>query len=119
MRPEKNFIIEEIKSRVDRTPFVLLTDYTGMQVPQFNELRNAPGRRQRRAARGQKHAPAPRSSADSNLPDLESFLHGQSAVVMGDADVSAAAKDPQRISTAEFQKPKSSRSASSTRLSST
>ncbi len=40
MRPEKNLIISEIKTRVDRSPYVLLTDYTGMQVPQFNELRN-------------------------------------------------------------------------------
>ena len=40
MRPEKNLIINEIKARVDKTPYVLLTDYTGMQVPQFNELRN-------------------------------------------------------------------------------
>ena len=40
MRPEKNLIIDEIKTRVDRAPYVLLTDYTGMHVEQFNELRN-------------------------------------------------------------------------------
>ena len=38
-------------------------------------------------------------------PDLESYLHGQSAVVMGDTDVSAAAKVLKNF-TAEFQKPK-------------
>jgi large subunit ribosomal protein L10 len=104
MRPEKNLIVSEIKSRVDRTPYVLLTDYTGMQVPQFNELRNRLGG-VNAELRVVKNTLLRRALKDSNLPDLESFLHGQSAVVMGDADVSAAAKILKNFS-AEFQKPK-------------
>jgi large subunit ribosomal protein L10 len=104
MRPEKNFIIDEIKSRVDKTPYVLLTDYTGMQVPQFNELRN-----RLTAAHAElrvvKNTLLRRALKDSNLPDLESYLHGQSAVVMGESDVSAAAKVLKNFA-AEFQKPK-------------
>jgi large subunit ribosomal protein L10 len=104
MRPEKNLIINEIKSRVDRTPYVLLTDYTGMQVPQFNELRNRLSGANAEL-RVIKNTLLRRALKDSNLPDLESYLHGQSAVIMGDADVSAAAKVLKNF-TAEFQKPK-------------
>src|SRR6202789_3997385 len=104
MRPEKNFIIDEIKSRVDQTPYVLLTDYTGMQVPQFNELRNrlSVAKAELRVI---KNTLLRRALKDSNLPDLESYLHGQSAVVMGESDVSAAAKVLKNFA-AEFQKPK-------------
>src|SRR6202789_3081090 len=104
MRPEKNLIINEIKSRVDKTPYVLLTDYTGMQVPQFNELRNRLSGANAEL-RVVKNTLLRRALKDSNLPDLESYLHGQSAVVMGSADVSAAAKILKNF-TAEFQKPK-------------
>ncbi len=104
MRPEKNLIISEIKSRVDRTPYVLLTDYTGMQVPQFNELRNRLSGA-KAELRVVKNTLLRRALKDSNLPDLESYLHGQSAVVMGEADVSAAAKILKNFA-AEFQKPK-------------
>ena len=46
-----------------------------------------------------------RALQGSNLPDLETYLHGQSAVVMGESDVSAAAKVLKNFA-AEFQKPK-------------
>ena len=104
MRPEKNLIISEIKSRVDKTPYVLLTDYTGMQVPQFNELRNRLSGANAEL-RVVKNTLLRRALKDSNLPDLESYLHGQSAVVMGETDVSAAAKILKNFA-AEFQKPK-------------
>ena len=104
MRPEKNFIIDEIKARVDKTPYVLLTDYTGMQVPQFNELRNRLSGA-KAELRVVKNTLLRRALKDSNLPDLESYLHGQSAVVMGESDVSAAAKVLKNFA-AEFQKPK-------------
>src|SRR5271155_5095446 len=104
MRPEKNLIINEIKARVDKTPYVLLTDYTGMHVGQFNELRlrlNAA----HAEFRVVKNTLLRRALQGSNLPDLESYLHGQSAVVLGDSDVSAAAKVLKNF-TSEFQKPK-------------
>jgi large subunit ribosomal protein L10 len=104
MRPEKNLIISEIKSRVDKTPYVLITDYTGMQVPQFNELRNrlSGAKAEYRVV---KNTLLRRALSDSQMPDMESYLHGQSAVVLGESDVSAAAKVLKNFS-AEFQKPK-------------
>ncbi len=104
MRPEKNLIIKEIQTRVDKTPYVLLTDYTGMQVPQFNELRNRLSGANAEL-RVVKNTLLRRALKDSNLPDLESYLQGQSAVILGDADISAAAKILRNFA-AEFQKPK-------------
>jgi large subunit ribosomal protein L10 len=103
MRPEKNLIIDEIKTRVDRAPYVLLTDYTGMQVPQFNELRNrlSGANAEYRVV---KNNLLRRALQGSNLPDLETYLHGQSAVVIGDSDVSAAAKILKSFA-GEFNKP--------------
>jgi large subunit ribosomal protein L10 len=103
MRPEKNLIIDEIKSRVDRAPYVLLTDYTGMQVTQFNELRNrlTGAHAEYRVV---KNNLLRRALQGSNLPDLETYLHGQSAVVLGENDISAAAKILKGFTT-EFKKP--------------
>jgi large subunit ribosomal protein L10 len=104
MRPEKNQIIDEIKTRVDRAPYVLLTDYTGMHVEQFNDLRNRLSGANAEF-RVVKNNLLRRALQGSNLPDLETYLHGQSAVVLGETDVSAAAKVLKAF-TAEFQKPK-------------
>src|SRR5471032_2775934 len=104
MRPEKNLIISEIKTRVDRAPYVLLTDYTGMHVEQFNDLRNRLSGANAEF-RVVKNTLLRRALQGSKLPDLESYLHGQSAVVLGDSDVSAAAKVLKNF-TSEFQKPK-------------
>jgi large subunit ribosomal protein L10 len=104
MRPEKNLIINEIKTRVDRAPYVLLTDYTGMHVEQFNDLRHRLSGANAEF-RVVKNNLLRRALQGSNLPDLENYLHGQSAVVLGDTDVSAAAKVLKAFTT-EFQKPK-------------
>jgi large subunit ribosomal protein L10 len=103
MRPEKNVIISEIKTRVDRSPYVLLTDYTGMHVEQFNELRNrlSGANAEYRVV---KNNLLRRALEGSNLPDLETYLHGQSAVVIGETDISAAAKVLKGFA-AEFKKP--------------
>jgi large subunit ribosomal protein L10 len=104
MRPEKNLIIDEIKTRVDRAPYVLLTDYTGMHVEEFNDLRNRLSGANAEF-RVVKNNLLRRALQGSNLPDLETYLHGQSAVVLGDTDVSAAAKVLKSFA-AEFKKPK-------------
>ena len=104
MRPEKNLIISEIKTRVDRAPYVLLTDYTGMHVEQFNDLRNRLSGANAEF-RVVKNNLLRRALQGSNLPDLETYLHGQSAVVLGDTDISAAAKVLKSFA-AEFKKPK-------------
>ena len=43
MNPDKKYIIDELFERVNSSPFVLVVDYTGMTVPEFNELRGRLG----------------------------------------------------------------------------
>jgi ribosomal protein L10 len=40
MRPEKASIVSELSEALKRSPFVLVTDYRGMKVADFSELRH-------------------------------------------------------------------------------
>ena len=40
MRPEKANIVSELSEKLNRSPFLLVTDYQRMKVDQFGELRN-------------------------------------------------------------------------------
>ena len=40
MRPEKANIVSELSEALKRSPFVLVTDYRGMKVADFSELRS-------------------------------------------------------------------------------
>lgn len=102
MRPEKTSIISEIQSKVNASPFVLLTEYTGMRVDHLSELRKrlrATGAEYRVV----KNTLLRRALKDASLPELDG-LNGQTAVVLGEKDVCAAAKVLKSF-TAEFTKP--------------
>jgi len=43
MNPDKQIIVDELLSRVNDSPFLLVVDYTGMTVPEFDELRGRLG----------------------------------------------------------------------------
>jgi len=103
MRPEKSLIIEDLKSRLNASPFLILVDYTGLSVHQFSELRT------RLAAQGAeckvvKNTFLRRAAAETGLPELNGSLQGQTAVVTGEKDVCAAAKVIKNFKS-EFQKP--------------
>ncbi len=91
MRPEKNLIIDEIKGRVNRVPFVLVADYTGMKMGEFNELRTRLGAN-KAEFRVVKNTLLRKALLGSDIPDLDEHLRGQSAVVLGDEDLPAIAK---------------------------
>jgi len=40
MRPEKASIVSDLSEKLNRSPFLLVTDYQHMKVDQFGELRN-------------------------------------------------------------------------------
>ena len=91
MRPEKAFIVEDLLSRLQASPFLIITDYHGLKVDQFSELRT------RLAGAGAKYTVVKntflnRAAREAGLPDLGESLTGQTAIVTGDKDVSAAAK---------------------------
>jgi large subunit ribosomal protein L10 len=91
MRPEKASIVSDLSKRLNRSPFVLVTDYQRMNVNHFADLRN------RLAASGAemhvvKNSFLKRAMTDSGLPDVATTLTGQTAIVTGDKDVAPVAK---------------------------
>lgn len=90
MRPEKQFIVDEIRGRINASPYLLVTDYTGLKVSQFSELRTRL-RTVNAECRVVKNTFLARVLKESGV-DLGSTLKGQTAVITGDQDVCAAAK---------------------------
>jgi large subunit ribosomal protein L10 len=102
MRPEKVNIVQDLLSKLNASPFLFVADYTGLRVDQFSELRI------RLAGAGArchvvKNTFLRRAAKDAGLPELGD-LKGQTAIIVGDKDVAAAAKVVKTF-VAEFQKP--------------
>jgi large subunit ribosomal protein L10 len=91
MRPEKANIVSDLSEKLNRSPFLLVTDYQGMKVAQFGELRNrlAPTGAQVHVV---KNSFLKRAMTASGLPDVAEQLSGQTALVTGDKDVAPVAK---------------------------
>jgi large subunit ribosomal protein L10 len=91
MRPEKANIVSDLAEKLNRSPFVLVTDYQRMKVDQFSELRNrlAPAGAEMRVV---KNSFLRRAISDSGLPDVTQNLSGQTAIVTGEKDVAPVAK---------------------------
>jgi large subunit ribosomal protein L10 len=103
MRPEKATIVEDLSTRLNQSPFLIVTEYTGMNVLQFSELRS------RLAGAGAQcrvvqNTFLRRAAAEVGYPDLAENLSGQTAIVTGESDVCSAAKIL-KVFAAEFQKP--------------
>ena len=70
MRPEKAFIVEDLLSRLQASPYLIITDYHGLKVDQFSDLRT------RLAGAGAKYTVVKntflnRAAREAGLPDLE------------------------------------------------
>jgi len=91
MRPEKASIVSELSEALKRSPFVLVTDYRGMKVADFSELRNrlAPAGAEVHVV---KNNFLKLAMADSGFPEAGDQFAGQTAVVTGEADVAPVAK---------------------------
>ncbi len=91
MRPEKNTIVEDIVSWLNRSPFMIVVDFKGLTVSRFSELRS------RLAGAGShchvvKNSLLKIASREVGNPDCADILAGQTAIVFGEEDASAAAK---------------------------
>lgn len=84
MRPEKQVMLDEIKGQVKGSPFVVLTDYTGLSVANFTDLR-----KQLAGVRAECHVVKntllTRALAEAGLPKPSSALSGMTAMVVGSA----------------------------------
>jgi large subunit ribosomal protein L10 len=91
MRPEKAIIASELSEALKRSPFVLVTDYRGMKVADFSELRSrlTPAGAEMHVV---KNNFLKRAMADSGFPDVGDQFAGQTAIVTGEADVAPVAK---------------------------
>jgi large subunit ribosomal protein L10 len=102
MHPAKATIVEDLQAKLNASSFLFVAEYTGLRVGQFAELRN---RLWNAGARCHvvKNTFLKRAAADAGLPEL-GVISGQSAIIVGDRDVAAAAKVLKTFA-AEFQKP--------------
>lgn len=104
MNPDKKIITDQLLERVNTSPFMLVVDYTGMTVPQFNEVRK------RLKVTGASFHVTKNSyvkavgTAKGYPKEIEADLKGQTAIVFGPQDVCAAAKVVKGFE-AEFKKP--------------
>lgn len=104
MRPEKPTIVEDIQKSLADSPFLIVVEYGGMNVVHFAELRTRLGG----VGAGLtvvKNTFLRRSIKEAGLPELDAHLKGQTAFVVGEKDVCAAAKVLKTFA-AEFEKPK-------------
>jgi large subunit ribosomal protein L10 len=104
MRPEKQSLTQEYLQRLQSSPYVILVNYTGLNVAAMTELR-----RRLRAAQAELHVIKNTifriAAREAGLGDLGDALVGQLAAVTGRHDVCAAAKALKTFA-AEFDKPK-------------
>jgi large subunit ribosomal protein L10 len=104
MNPDKKVIVDQLLGRINTSPYVLLVDYTGMTVPQFNEIR----KRLRGVGSNlhvTKNSYVKAAGASRGFPEeLHSDLKGQTAIVFGDSDVCRAAQIVKKFRT-ETKKP--------------
>ena len=100
--PAKAFIVDDLQQKLNASPFLFVADYTGLKVSQFAELRT---RLHNTGARCHvvKNTFLRRAAKEAGLPELAE-LKGQTAIIVGDKDVAAAAKVLKNF-TAEFKKP--------------
>ena len=90
MHPAKATLVQDLNQKLNESPFVFVADYAGLNVIQFSDLRT---RLHNAGARCivVKNSFLRLAAKEAGLPDLGE-LTGQTAVVVGDKDVAAAAK---------------------------
>jgi large subunit ribosomal protein L10 len=91
MRPEKEAIVKEIADAVSGSEYLLLADFSGMKVTNFQDLR------EKLAATSSslqvvKNTYLGVALGEERAAQLESLLTGKTAMVTGTGDVTAVAK---------------------------
>src|SRR5688572_30408505 len=93
MRPEKKLIVDEVQKQIGSSPFLLLTDYAGLTVGNFTDLR-----KRLVAASAEchvvKNSMLQRAIEAAGLPKPASTLGGMTAMIFGktEAEITAVAK---------------------------
>lgn len=91
MRPEKKYLVEEVSRHLEKSDFVFLTNYNTVNVEEIAELRN--NLRQEEAEfHVVKNSVLNVAAKSRNLPALDSWLAGPTAIVLGGRNPSGVAK---------------------------
>lgn len=91
MRPEKKYLVEEIDRHLDKSSYVYLTNYERITVDEIAELREGLSKHNAEF-HVIKNNILGVAAAARNLPDLDTYLKGQTAIVIGGDDPSGVAK---------------------------
>lgn len=92
MNEDKQVILDQLLERINKSPFLIVTDYTGIKVSQFAELRKRL-RGVGSTCQVAKNTFVKRVLKDGeSVNELASSLNGQTAIVTGEEDICAAAK---------------------------
>ena len=93
MRPEKQVIVDDLKGSVAKSPYVMLSDYTGLTVQNFTDLR-----KQLAGANAEchvvKNSLITRALEAAGLPKAQQPVGGMTALVIGSdkSEITAVAK---------------------------
>ncbi|MEM0898150.1 MAG: 50S ribosomal protein L10, partial [Verrucomicrobiota bacterium] len=92
MKELKDIVIKDLLERINASPYLIVVEYAGMTVPEFEELRGQLRDQQARLEVA-KNSFVKRAAAEAELPEeINATLLGQNAVVTGAQDICAAAK---------------------------
>ncbi|HTL68583.1 MAG TPA: 50S ribosomal protein L10 [Lacunisphaera sp.] len=91
MRAEKKYLIDEVSGHLKKSDYVILTNFTKLTVGDAAELRKrlAPEKAEFHVVKNSSFRVAAKALG---LPDLESSLTGQTAVVVGGTNPAGVAK---------------------------
>jgi large subunit ribosomal protein L10 len=91
MRPEKQYLVEEVSSHLNKSDYVYLVNYEGITVDEIAELRAALGAH---AAEFHvvKNSILNVAATSADYPDMSNHLSGQTAIVVGGDNPSGVAK---------------------------
>ncbi len=92
MKELKDIVIQDLLEKLNSSPYLIVVEYAGMTVPEFEELR---GKLRENSAKlyVTKNSFVKRAAEAAGLPDgLNESLGGQNAVVTGEQDICGAAK---------------------------
>ncbi|MBI3884238.1 MAG: 50S ribosomal protein L10 [Opitutae bacterium] len=91
MRAEKKYLIDEVSGHLKKSDYVILTNFTKINVAEIAELRKrlAPEKAEFHVVKNSSFRVAAKAMG---LPDLDSALIGQTAVVVGGKNPAGVAK---------------------------
>ena len=91
MRPEKKYLVDEINRHLDKSSYVYLTNYERITVDEIAELRDNLSQHNAEF-HVIKNNILGVAAASRKLPNLDEYLTGQTAIVIGGEDPSGVAK---------------------------